>query len=172
MLGTFPPAPRRWCMEWYYPNYTNDMWRIFGLYFFGDKQHFVDESRRTFCLDELRAFLAERGVAIYDTAVRIRRTRGTASDKDLEIVEPANLDRLLDALPQCQAVLTAGQLATQLFTTHYAIAERPTMGGWVTFGYAGRQLRLYRQPSSSRAYPMRVEQKTEYYARMFDEIFK
>ena len=25
MLGTFPPAPKRWCMPWYYPNYTNDM---------------------------------------------------------------------------------------------------------------------------------------------------
>lgn len=33
MLGTFPPAPKRWAMEWYYPNYTNDMWRIFGIVF-------------------------------------------------------------------------------------------------------------------------------------------
>lgn len=102
-------------MDWYYPNYTNDMWRIFGLHFFGDKMHFVDEARHTFRLTELQTFLSSLGVAIYDTAVRVRRTKGTASDKDLDIVEPADLDALLDALPQCRAVLTAGQLATQVF---------------------------------------------------------
>lgn len=104
MLGTFPPAPRRWCMDWYYPNYTNDMWRIFGLHFFGDKMHFVDEARHTFRLTELQTFLSSLGVAIYDTAVRVRRTKGTASDKDLDIVEPADLDALLDALPQWRAL--------------------------------------------------------------------
>ena len=54
MLGTFPPAPKRWCMPWYYPNYTNDMWRIFGLHFFGDKLHFVDEAHKTFRLPTSR----------------------------------------------------------------------------------------------------------------------
>ena len=70
MLGTFPPAPKRWCMDWYYPNYTNDMWRIVGLCFFGDKQHFVDEARKTYRLAELKRFLAEVGIAIYDTCNR------------------------------------------------------------------------------------------------------
>ena len=172
MLGTFPPAPKRWCMEWYYPNFSNDMWRIFGLHFFPDKLHFVDSERRTFRLDAIKTFLAQQGVAIYDTAVCVRRTKGTASDKDLEIVEPTDLDRLLAALPECQAVLTAGQLATHLFATHYGIDRQPSMGGWVPFTYGERQLRLYREPSSSRAYPMKVEKKAEYYGRMFDEIFR
>ena len=69
MLGTFPPAPKRWCMEWYYPNYTNDMWRIVGLCFFGDKLHFVDEANKTYRLTELKAFLAEKGIAIFDTCL-------------------------------------------------------------------------------------------------------
>ena len=34
MLGTFPPAPKRWCMDWYYPNFQNDMWRIMGICFY------------------------------------------------------------------------------------------------------------------------------------------
>lgn len=172
MLGTFPPSPRRWCMDWYYPNYTNDMWRIFGLHFFGDKMHFVDAENKTFRLALLRQFLAERGVAIYDTAVRIRRTKGTASDKDLEVVQPANLDALLEALPACQAVLTAGQLATHIFSHHFGITSQPVMGEWVPFVFKSRPMRLYRQPSSSRAYPMKVENKAQYYARMFDEILK
>ena len=28
MLGSFPPARSRWSMEFYYPNFQNDMWRV------------------------------------------------------------------------------------------------------------------------------------------------
>ena len=171
MLGTFPPAPKRWAMEWYYPNFTNDMWRIFGLVFFGDKLHFVDEGNKTYRLNELKQFLKEKGVALFDTALRIRRTTGTASDKDLEIVEPADLDGMLRSLPECKAVLAAGQLATKVFTEHYNIdARNLKMGEYRTFDFEGRTLKLYRQPSSSRAYPMKVEKKAVYYEQMFKEI--
>lgn len=148
------------------------MWRIFGLYFFGDKLHFVDNQRKTFHLQSIKEFLTEKGVAIFDTAVEIRRTKGTASDKDLEVIKATDLDTILQALPQCKAVLTAGQLATRLFADHYHIIERPPMGNYVPFSFEGRTLRLYRQPSSSRAYPMKVEQKTAYYATMFNEILR
>lgn len=171
MLGTFPPAPKRWAMEWYYPNFTNDMWRIFGLIFFGDKLHFVDEQNKTYRLNELKQFLKEKGVALFDTALRIRRTTGTASDKDLEIVQPADLDGMLRSLPECKAVLAAGQLATKVFTEHYNIdARNLKMGEYRTFDFEGRTLKLYRQPSSSRAYPMKVEKKAVYYEQMFKEI--
>ena len=171
MLGTFPPAPKRWAMEWYYPNFTNDMWRIFGLIFFGDKLHFVDEENKTYRLNELKQFLKEKGVALFDTALRIRRTTGTASDKDLEIVQPADLDGMLRLLPECKAVLAAGQLATKVFTEHYNIdARNLKMGEYRTFDFEGRALKLYRQPSSSRAYPMKVEKKAVYYEQMFKEI--
>lgn len=124
MLGTFPPSPKRWCIDWYYPNYTNDMWRIMGLCFFGDKLHFVDEGNKTYRLDDLKAFLSERGIAIFDTCLRIRRTKGTASDKDLEVVERANLDAMLTALPLCRGVLTAGRLAGHQ-NLHGALWHRP-----------------------------------------------
>ena len=39
MLGSFPPQKKRWSMEFYYPNWNNDMWRIVGLLFFNDKNH-------------------------------------------------------------------------------------------------------------------------------------
>ncbi|MBF1411199.1 uracil-DNA glycosylase family protein [Prevotella histicola] len=171
LLGTFPPAPKRWCMEWYYPNYTNDMWRIFGYVFFEDKKYFVDEANKTYKLDLLRAFLKDKGIAIFDTALRIRRTTGTASDKDLEIVEPADLDHMLRVLPQCKAVLAAGQLATKVFTDHYQIdARKMQMGDYKEFTFEGRTIRLYREPSSSRAYPMKVEKKAEYYKQMLSEV--
>ena len=170
MLGTFPPSPKRWCIPWYYPNFQNDMWRIFGLIFFGDKLHFVDVENKQYREAALKAFLKEKGVAIYDTAQKVIRTKNTASDKDLQIVEPSDLDGMLRTLPQCKAVLTAGQLATQVFCRHYGIMQTPKMGGYVEFAFEGRTLRLYRMPSSSRAYPMAVEKKAEYYKVMFSDV--
>ncbi len=171
MLGTFPPAPKRWCMPWYYPNFTNDMWRIFGICFFGDKTHFVDAENKTYRLEELKLFLAQTGVALFDTCLRIRRTTGTAADKDLEVVEKADLDGMLRALPECRAVIAAGRLATDIFTKHYGIdASNMKMGDHVDFHFEGRTISLYREPSSSRAYPMKVEKKAEYYRQMFLDI--
>ena len=74
-------------------------------------------------------------------------------------------------LPKCKAVLTAGQLATKIFTEHYKIdARNLKMGEYRTFDFEGRMLKLYRQPSSSRAFPMKIEKKAEYYEQMFKEI--
>lgn len=166
MLGTFPPAEKRWCMRFYYPNFINDMWRIFGICFYGDKQHFVLEQEKRYDLDSIIPFLNEKGIAMYDTATRIRRTKDNASDKDLEIVEETDLDSMLRQLPECKAVITAGQLATDVFCNHYGI-EAPKVGEYTEFHLDNRELRLYRMPSSSRAYPMRTERKAEYYNIVF-----
>ena len=172
MLGSFPPSQKRWCMNFFYPNFTNNMWRIFGLAFFEDKQHFVDEANKTFKLDELKAFLTAKGVGIYDTATAVNRTTGTAADKDLEVVEPTNLDELLLQVPACKNVVVTGQLAADVLRAHFNIAEQPKVGAYVPFFFQpdGREMRLYRMPSSSRAYPLKVEKKTEWYKAMFDEV--
>lgn len=169
MLGTFPPAPKRWCMEFYYPNFQNDMWRIFGIAFFNDKNHFVLQDKKTFDLDAIIPFLKEKGIAIFDTAKRIRRTKNTASDKDLDIVEISDIDGMLRQLKDLKAVVTAGQLATSVFARHVGIRE-PKVGTYVEFSFEGRSLRLYRMPSSSRAYPMSVEKKAAIYLPMFEQI--
>jgi len=166
MLGTFPPAEKRWCMRFYYPNFINDMWRIFGICFYNDKQHFVLEQERRYNLESIIPFLNEKGIAMYDTATRIRRTKDNASDKDLEIIEETDLDSMLRKLPECKAVITAGQLATDVFCNHYGIGS-PKVGEFAEFSLDNRNLRLYRMPSSSRAYPMRTERKAEYYNIVF-----
>ena len=166
MLGTFPPAEKRWSMRFYYPNFMNDMWRIVGWCFFGDKNHLVDENEKRFRLDELVPFLRNNGIALYDTCTRIIRTKNTASDKDLQVVEQTDLKTMVRGLPRLEAIATAGQLATTLCARQFDIAE-PKVGDYVPFTLDGRQLRLYRMPSSSRAYPMSVEKKAEYYDRVF-----
>ena len=67
-------------------------------------------------------------------------------------------------------VLTAGQLATEVFMRHYDIKKMPKMGQSVDFIFDNRLLKLYRMPSSSRAYPMQLEKKAEFYRIMFDEL--
>lgn len=170
MLGTFPPAAKRWSMRFYYPNFQNDMWRIVGICFFGDKDHFVDNDRKRFRLDELVAFLGNKGIALYDTCTRIVRTKNTASDKDLQVVEETNLHAMLDRLPQCRAIVTAGQLATTLACRQFGVAE-PKVGHYATIVLEGRTVRLYRMPSSSRAYPMAAEMKAESYQQVFGYLW-
>ena len=45
MLGSFPPKRERWSMDFFYPNFNNDMWRIFGLVFFSDRAAFIAPGR-------------------------------------------------------------------------------------------------------------------------------
>jgi G:T/U-mismatch repair DNA glycosylase len=165
MLGSFPPARHRWSMDFFYPNFQNDMWRIFGLVFFGDKDHFVDNEARTFRREDIIELLNRKCIALYDTATKVIRTQNTASDKDLEVVTPTDLDSLLKRMPMLEGVVTTGQKATDLFTEHFKIAQ-PKVGESVTFEFYGKELRLWRMPSSSRAYPMKVDRKAEIYERV------
>ena len=165
MLGSFPPARHRWSMDFFYPNFQNDMWRIFGLVFFDDKDHFVDNEARTFRREDIIELLNREGIALYDTATKVIRTQNTASDKDLEVVTPTDLDSLLKRMPMLEGVVTTGQKATDLFTEHFKIAQ-PKVGESVTFEFNGKELRLWRMPSSSRAYPMKVDRKAEIYERV------
>lgn len=171
MLGSFPPARHRWCMDFFYPNFINDMWRIFGIVFFDDKEHFVDREAGVFRRDDIVAFLEEKGVALYDTARAVIRTNNTAADKDLEVVEPTDLDALLGSIPECRAVVTTGQKATDVFTEHFGMRQ-PRVGQYETFVAGGREMRLYRMPSSSRAYPMKVERKADFYRAMFVDVLE
>lgn len=166
MLGTFPPSEKRWSMKFYYPNYINDMWRIIGIIFFHDKDYFVDSANKTFRLHLLIPFLETQGIALFDTCTKIRRTTGTASDKDLEVVEETDLLSMLRQLPVCQAVVTAGQLATDIACRQFGI-HPPKVGESSPFTLDGRQLRLWRMPSSSRAYPMKPEHKATFYQKIF-----
>jgi G:T/U-mismatch repair DNA glycosylase len=169
MLGSFPPARKRWSMDFFYPNFINDMWRIYGLCFFEDKDYFVDTQQKTFRKDLLVEFLTQKGVALFDTASAVVRTTGTAADKDLEVVTPTNLNALLQIIPECQAVVVTGQKAADVFSAHFQIAQ-PKVGDYTEFEFEGRPLRFYRMPSSSRAYPMKIERKAAFYLRMFQEI--
>lgn len=169
MLGSFPPPRKRWSMDFFYPNLQNDMWRIYGLLFRGDKMAFVDERYKCFRKAEIEALLLRLGVALYDTATVVRRLQGNASDKFLEVVEPTDVKKLLRALPLCRAVVTTGQKATDILRETFEV-EEPPVGESRPFTFENREIRFFRMPSSSRAYPLKLEKKAEVYKTMFQQL--
>lgn len=165
MLGSFPPERRRWSMEFFYPNFNNDMWRIMGLIFYGDRERFVVAGERRFDRTAVEAFCTERGIGLYDTACEVRRLAGNASDKFLEVVNPTDIGALLRTVPACRAVAATGEKAAETFAAAVG-CDAPAVGAAVEFGFEGRAMRFYRMPSSSRAYPLSVERKAAVYEGM------
>ena len=169
MLGSFPPQKKRWSMDFFYHNLQNDMWRIFGILFFNDKDHFLLPGKKAFNKDYLVEFLTEKGIALYDIATAIRRLQDNASDKFLEVIEPTDIRLLLKQLPQCQAIVTTGQKATDIIRSQIEVNE-PSVGQSCPFEFEDRILQLYRMPSSSRAYPLALEKKAAFYRLMLNEL--
>lgn len=166
MLGTFPPKPERWSMDFYYPNKINDMWRIMGLIFHNNRNYFWVENEKCFNLNLIKEFLTDYHIALWDTAMKVRRLKDNASDKFLEIVENINLQQLLIDNPTITAVVTAGEKATGVIAS-IANCELPQMGHSVKCKVGEHSFTLYRMPSSSRAYPLAIDKKAQFYREMF-----
>lgn len=169
MLGSFPPQKKRWSMDFFYPNLQNDMWRIVGLIFFQDKEHFLNPEKKVFDKDRIIEFLNDKGIALYDTASAIRRLQDNASDKFLEVIEQTDISLLLKQIPMCKAIVTTGQKATDIIREQIEVKE-PTVGTSEPFEFGDKDMKLYRMPSSSRAYPLALEKKAAAYRVMFNEL--
>ena len=188
MLGSFPPPRARWCMEFFYPNPQNDMWRIMGQVFYSDKNRFVEQKAKpTFRYEEIVAFCKEKGIAIFDTAQAVRRLQGNAADEHLEIVEKTDIAALLGQLPQCRDICCTGQKAaetlaetlgckppkvgeyieTEILIKDTSIATSTQQANQAT---VVRPVCFWRMPSSSRAYPLSLDRKAEAYKRMMAEV--
>lgn len=165
MLGSFPPKRERWSMDWFYPNWLNDMWRIMGHIFYNDKNHFVVEAEKRFDKERIVSFCTEKGIAIYDAASEVRRLRDNASDEFLEVVTPTDIAALLEQMPQCQVIVTTGQKATDVVVSQLGI-EQPRIGDKSCGTIGSRPICLWRMPSSSRAYPLKLEKKADFYRTM------
>ena len=165
MLGSFPPQRKRWSMEFFYPNVQNDMWRIMGTIFHNDKHFFEILAERKFDREAIIKLCTTKGIALYDTAVEVRRLKDNASDKFLEIVTPTDIDSLLNNIPDCQAIITTGQRATEVICELSGCAT-PAIGSFSEIKIGKHSLRFWRMPSSSRAYPLALDKKADFYRTM------
>lgn len=166
ILGTFPPPARRRAMDFYYPNRTNDFWQIMGLIFLGNRYALYDPTSKRYDLPAIKTLLTEHHIAMSDTGRTVRRLRGNASDKFLEIVEPVALDELLARMPECRAIATTGEKAAGVIAGLTG-TEVPRIGEFIL---TPSWPEIWRMPSTSRAYPLKLELKAEPYARMFRHL--
>ena len=169
MLGSFPPPKARWSMNFYYPNIQNDMWRILGTIFYQDKEYFL-ETKKAFSEEKAKQFCREKGIGIGDTGVEVIRLKNNASDNFLQIVTPLNPEEILSQIPECKAIVVTGQKAMDTLMAVLPPVEEPKVGSYARFTLLGRIFRLYRMPSSSRAYPKPLEEKAVVYKQMFEEL--
>lgn len=168
MMGTFPPAAEKRAMEFHYPNFQNDMWRVYGLIFFNDKDHFRKGIEKAFDPEKIKAFLDQKGIASCPTVYKAIREHGNASDAFLEVVEPVNLKEVLGQVPNVAHICTTGGKATEILLG--LLPEKvklPKTNETINFVYNGRQLSLTRLPSTSRAYPLSLVKKAEAYENFF-----
>lgn len=170
-LGSFPPPKARWSMEWFYPNWINDFWRIQGLVHFADKSHFEVKGEKRFNKERVVSFCEEKGMAFFDTARMVCRLKDNASDNFLEILEPTDVFALLEQMPSCKIVVTTGGKASEEICSYFKSkgidVEIPKVGENVTISSEYWNGTWWRMPSSSRAYPMKLEKKAEYYKLLF-----
>ena len=165
-LGTFPPQEHRWSMPFFYPNRTNDFWRIMGLIFLGNRDALWDAEQGRFNLDDIKSLLNREHIALWDTGMAVRRLKGNASDKFLEIVEPIDLATLLDENPTISHIITTGEKATGVIAVQAGV-ELPSIGAPVACRVGCHAITLWRMPSSSRAYPLSLDKKAEAYKKIF-----
>ncbi|GET91362.1 hypothetical protein, unknown function [Leishmania tarentolae] len=138
-------------------------------------------------------FAHSQPVGFFDVCRRVRRRRGTSADDNIEALERTNVLRdVLSCTPHCAGILTTGTLAFTMLlddlcahgtflTSSGAPVEAvfktrrgkpkhhiPPMGGylkWVPSEACSfcSAVWIYRCPSTSRALPLKLEDKTRHY---------
>ena len=167
LLGSFPPPEKRWSMPFFYPNLQNDFWRIVGWIYFREKRWFLMPDARGFDQAKIETFLREEGIALYDVGRRVERLAGNAADNRLKIVEPVDLSELLKEIPSCHTVGATGQKALEeILRQTDSPVPSPALGTFSDAAIAGHSVRIFRLPSTSRAYPRPLEEKAELYRKV------
>ena len=137
-----------------------------GLIFMGDRDALWNKGVGKFDLDAIKALLNREGIALWDTAMAVRRLRDNASDKFLEIVEPIDLASLLAAHSSITRIVATGEKAAGVVADQAGV-DVPPIGMPVECAIGGHEFVFWRMPSTSRAYPLSLEKKAAAYRLVF-----
>ena len=116
---------------------------------------------------ELAVNFADNGLGLLIQPLDRLRSDGPLRFAGLELFLRG--DALLQQLPQCEAIVTTGQKATDTLCALFSLKE-PKVGDFTEFIFEDRPIRLYRMPSSSRAYPLALEKKAAAYRVMYQDL--
>ena len=156
-------------MDFYYPNKINDFWRIMGKIFHSNYNQFYNQDIGQFNKEGIKNFLKKNKIAVGDIGLEISRLRDNASDKFLEIIKPLDLVNLISSNTNCNIIVSTGQKASEIIAqiTNTTI---PKIGDYTIFQYSeSRTIKIYRMPSTSRAYPLSIDKKVAQYKKLFKD---
>lgn len=146
------------------------MWRIWALIATGDKSAFLLPDGKTFDKDRIVAFCNEIGLALTDTGEQVIREKGNASDAHLRVEKPRDFSMLLEHIPHCHDIVLTGEKAVETLARTVGY-KTIAVGEFIETDYfCNRHMRIWRMPSSSRAYPRPIEWKADYYRRVLDYV--
>ncbi|MDR1610376.1 MAG: hypothetical protein LBS08_02575 [Candidatus Symbiothrix sp.] len=101
IIGTFPPTLRNWSYDFFYPNKNNYFWRIMARIAGKPLQYFSGEK----AVEERKNILNRLRVGVSDMGKIIRRTDGSSSDENLEIVEYMDIFEILEENPSLRKII-------------------------------------------------------------------
>ncbi|MDR0768536.1 MAG: hypothetical protein LBE71_01315, partial [Dysgonamonadaceae bacterium] len=101
IIGTFPPTLRNWSYDFFYPNKNNYFWKIMSKIVGKPLQYFSGEE----AIEERKDILNQLKTGVSDMGKIIRRTAGSSSDKNLEIIEYMNIFGILEDNPFLRKII-------------------------------------------------------------------
>lgn len=158
-------------MDFYYPNRNNDMWKIWGYIVTGDKNALMLPDGKNFDRQKIINLCNRIGLALTDTGEEVERQKGNASDAHLRVVKPRDFSLLLKKLPLCHDIVLTGEKAVETLGATAGFSKI-AVGEFIESDFFdGRTVRIWRMPSSSRAFPRSIEWKAAYYRRVIDTVY-
>ena len=139
-LGSFPPQRKRWCMDFFYPNYINDHWRLEG-----EIRRLQDNAS-----DKFLEVVEPTDIPALLSQLPHLRAIVTTGEKATETI-CASLG--IPTIPKVNTFVAIPEV------------EAPSL-----YRKGLGRVLLYRLPSSSRAYPLSFDKKVEAYRQMFQQI--
>lgn len=136
------------------------------MIYFGNKEALYIPEQKKFDVDKIKPMLIEHHIGMGDTVHKAKRLMGNASDKFLEIVEPMPLFATLEQHPTIKALATTGEKAASV-VAELTQTKVPKMG---EYEVSDTGLQIWRMPSTSRAYPMKIDKKMEFYLSMLKSL--
>lgn len=141
-----------------------------GILFYDDRSYFEVKGLKKFDKDSIVEFCTAKGFAFFDSATKVCRLKDNASDNFLEILEATDVPSLLVQIPSCRAIVTTGGKSSEELASILSVDSIPAVGACVEVVVGGSKVTWYRVPSSSRAFPMKIDMKAEVYKSVLSQI--
>jgi hypothetical protein len=75
---------------------------------------------------------------------------------------PMKLSEILAQIPDCKSIISIGGKSAEIVADILGV-KTPAVGEFVETVFSNRTIRLYRMPSTSRAFPLKIEVKAQAY---------